>query len=272
MSEVIYGIQQSQPVDVANYLKSRARKLTPITNIALRSHVVLSPPASLSAGVYLVIDEAYSFNNRRLLDGRYLRYAEINAWIFGLGIGNDAFKLNTGKQELRDLGYSELSDVQNITNASVLSAATGYPLNDLNNAGFQYAYQIKFLAGTGTIYGGDASPVLDAPADGNEYVRVNNSWQIVGGGGAVEMGGVMTSSIIPDTNAAYDLGSAEYKIRHLYLSDTTIYTDSGKLSVGVSGEEQTGGDKIVNSAELKSIAEASTSFEDFKTRIVNHNF
>lgn len=34
---------------------------------------------------------------------------------------------------------------------------------------------------------------------------------------------VMQSSMIPDTNAAYDLGSAEYKIRHLYLSDNSLY-------------------------------------------------
>ena len=29
--------------------------------------------------------------------------------------------------------------------------------------------------------------------------------------------------IIPDTNAAYDLGSAEYKIRHLFLSDNSLW-------------------------------------------------
>jgi hypothetical protein len=34
---------------------------------------------------------------------------------------------------------------------------------------------------------------------------------------------VMKTSIIPDTNAAYDIGSAEYKIRHLYLSDNSVY-------------------------------------------------
>ena len=32
-----------------------------------------------------------------------------------------------------------------------------------------------------------------------------------------------------NTNAAYDLGSAEYKIRHLFLSDNTIYSDSGTM-------------------------------------------
>ena len=30
----------------------------------------------------------------------------------------------------------------------------------------------------------------------------------------------LKKSIIPENNAAFDLGSAEYKIRHLYLSDT----------------------------------------------------
>ena len=38
-----------------------------------------------------------------------------------------------------------------------------------------------------------------------------------------DMGGTMTDHILPDTNAAYDLGNAEYKIRHLFLSDNSMY-------------------------------------------------
>ncbi len=38
-----------------------------------------------------------------------------------------------------------------------------------------------------------------------------------------DMGGTMTAHIIPDTNDAYDLGNAEYKIRDAYISDSTIY-------------------------------------------------
>lgn len=41
--------------------------------------------------------------------------------------------------------------------------------------------------------------------------------------GSVDMGGTMTSHIIPDTNSQYDLGSAEYKIRHLFLSSNSMY-------------------------------------------------
>ena len=33
----------------------------------------------------------------------------------------------------------------------------------------------------------------------------------------------MTGSIIPDANAQHDLGSAERKIRHLFLSDNSLY-------------------------------------------------
>ena len=52
----------------------------------------------------------------------------------------------------------------------------------------------------------------------------------VSGSGSV--GGTMTSSIIPDANAQYDLGSAEYKIRHLYLSDNSLYLgDSAQITM-----------------------------------------
>ena len=46
------------------------------------------------------------------------------------------------------------------------------------------------------------------------------------------MGGAMTAHIIPDTNAAYDLGNAEYKIRHLFLSDNSLWVgDQHKISI-----------------------------------------
>lgn len=35
---------------------------------------------------------------------------------------------------------------------------------------------------------------------------------------------------IPDTNSVYDIGSAEYKIRHLYLSSNSVFIGDNKLS------------------------------------------
>ena len=44
-----------------------------------------------------------------------------------------------------------------------------------------------------------------------------------GGGSGSGVSGTMTGHVIPDTNAAYDLGNAEFKIRHLFLSDNSLW-------------------------------------------------
>ena len=51
----------------------------------------------------------------------------------------------------------------------------------------------------------------------------------IGASGTVSM----KAHIIPDTNAAYDLGNAEYKIRHLFLSDNSMWLGNRtRMSVG----------------------------------------
>ena len=50
-----------------------------------------------------------------------------------------------------------------------------------------------------------------------------NSGTATGFASSGDMGGTMTANIIPDTDNAYDLGSAEFKIRDAYISDNTIY-------------------------------------------------
>ena len=49
----------------------------------------------------------------------------------------------------------------------------------------------------------------------------------------------MKGHIIPDTNAAYDLGNAEYKIRHLFLSDNSLWIgDDHKVDVAADGKKR----------------------------------
>jgi hypothetical protein len=79
----------------------------------------------------------------------------------------------------------------------------------------------------------------------------------------------MTGHMIPDTNAAYDLGNAEYKIRHLFLSDNTIYSDSGTMKVA---QHQSGGTpqtptKLMTFAQIKQIAAASPDYAAFQAAI-----
>ena len=53
------------------------------------------------------------------------------------------------------------------------------------------------------------------------------------------MGGTMTDHIIPDTNAVYDLGNAEKKIRHLFLSDNSLWVGDDHKDSTSGGKKKT---------------------------------
>jgi len=58
------------------------------------------------------------------------------------------------------------------------------------------------------------------------------SWADAAAGGAAAASSfTFDASLIPDTNSVYDLGSAEKKIRHLYLSNNSIKFEGGDLNV-----------------------------------------
>ncbi len=86
----------------------------------------------------------------------------------------------------------------------------------------------------------------------------------IGGQGTVSM----RASIIPDTNAAYDIGSAEYKIRDLYLDSGSIHTPSGNNLSFYGGNLTWGGDDVIMLQDLKDMMANATSFEDFKNAIM----
>ena len=71
----------------------------------------------------------------------------------------------------------------------------------------------------------------------NAYYADGTSSQWVGisgssGGGSGGFNGVMDDHMIPTTNDTYDIGSAEYKIRDLYVSDNSLWIgDDHKVSV-----------------------------------------
>jgi len=67
----------------------------------------------------------------------------------------------------------------------------------------------------------------DGTYEGSELVMDTDSYnftqsQLTTSIDPLSLAGTMTGHIIPNQNAAYDLGSAEYKIRHLFLSDNSI--------------------------------------------------
>ena len=80
----------------------------------------------------------------------------------------------------------------------------------------------------------------------------------------------MTGHFIPDTNAAYDLGNAEYKIRHLFLSDNTMYIQGDFLKVAQhnSGGSAQSPSYLIPLAKLKDALNASNDYEAFKAAII----
>ena len=80
----------------------------------------------------------------------------------------------------------------------------------------------------------------------------------------------MTGHMIPDTNAVYDLGNAEYKIRHLFLSDNTMYFQGDFLKVAQHnsvGSAQSPS-YLIPLAKLKDALNASNDYEAFKAAII----
>ena len=80
----------------------------------------------------------------------------------------------------------------------------------------------------------------------------------------------LTGHIIPTTNAAYDLGNAEYKIRHLFLSDNTLYYEGDFLKVAQhnNGGAAQAPSYLIPLAKLKDALNASADFEAFKQAII----
>ena len=81
---------------------------------------------------------------------------------------------------------------------------------------------------------------------GHGYFAHNGNWVKLANhselGTATAANFTFNASIIPDTNAAYDLGSAEYKVRHLFLSDNSIKFGDAEIPLSVNeGDLEFGG-------------------------------
>ena len=76
--------------------------------------------------------------------------------------------------------------------------------------------------------------------------------------------------LIPNVNAAYDIGNAEYKVRHLFLSDNTLYYEGSFLKVAQhdAGGSAGAASYLIPLAKLKDALNASGDYEAFKNAIL----
>ena len=111
------------------------------------------------------------------------------------------------------------------------------------------------------LTGNSSIAITDTGTDGNIAFNTDGTdrWKITSGG-----------HIIPYTNAAFDIGNAEYKVRHLFLSDNTLYFEGSFLKVAQhdnGGSAQTAS-YLIPLAKLKDTLNASADYEAFKTAIL----
>lgn len=127
----------------------------------------------------------------------------------------------------------------------------------------------------------DASPILSPTSmtSGSNSIAVTSTRSTVTGplrvtgtlSGQTSNNRITYSShFIPDTNAAYDLGNAEYKVRHLFLSDNTLYYEGDFLKVAQhnSGGSAQSASYLIPLAKLKDALNASANYEAFKAAIL----
>ena len=100
----------------------------------------------------------------------------------------------------------------------------------------------------------------------------------IGGGGGGSYGDTDVEALfqsysfhlLPSVNAQYDIGSAEFKIRHLYLSQSTLYYEGDFLKVAQhnSGGAAQAPSYMIPLAKLKEALNASIDYEAFKAAII----
>ena len=125
MADRIYGIQQSQPQDVASYFKqvrsSRDASQQLVQNIFLVSKI--GPSARATDGYDLIFGDRVAFYDTPLSDGRTLRYGKIDLFVVGHGTVG-AFDLNAALDLLASSGYSHVDQISTGNTKAGLLALT----------------------------------------------------------------------------------------------------------------------------------------------------
>ena len=130
------------------------------------------------------------------------------------GVVSGILENPTSAQGVSDNAFSALSGYATGL-SGVLNEATGVITGDINT-----------LSGIITGITGDVDEISGFLKDLDISAHYSNSDV------ANYLSGSLDTHIIPIQNSTYDIGSAEYKIRHLYLSSNSLYIGGGE---GVTG-------------------------------------
>ena len=148
-----------------------------------------------------------------------------NGWtcIAGDSIGVNQWMIYSDDDNCWQLGPATDIDLSAYALKTELNALSG--LVDQNATGIVV---ISGLIGSGIPSGLVEYSTGLAIRHGNTEVSVNE----VSGNSVIDLTNwkIKDGHFIPNSNANFDLGNAEYKVRHLFLSDNSIYMGEGNLS------------------------------------------
>ena len=158
----------------------------------------------------------------------------------------------------------------NILGSSGISTASGIGLSIGNISTNNWQCEISGTNGNivskgditcnSLLTGNSSIAITDTGTDGTITFATdaNARWEITSAG-----------HILPKDHETYDIGSADKKVRHLFLSDNTIYSETGVIKVAdhPSGGAAGTAKVLLDIAKLQTAAAASADFEAFKTAI-----
>ena len=192
MADPIYGLQQSQPRDVYDYMRANAKKLNLVgrfSYLPLLKQKAEIGLVGLNDGLEFIISDSVRYIDQKLMDGRTRRYAIIRAYSLAYGTYSEPESAEV-LTEIKRLGYEELDVLQQLTTPAAISLSLGIPISAFGSSILSHADFVEFRAGAPT-YRDEETTVADAPHDGNPYSRVDGEWIQSVGIGDID-GGIAT--------------------------------------------------------------------------------
>jgi hypothetical protein len=227
MADRIYGIQQGQPADVADFFRSRNR----VTDLPLVEHIYevatlknnATKPRATDGYDLIFGDEVEQYVDN-LADGRQRVYSKIHLYVVGHGTVA-GFDTNVGLEKLAAAGYTEVDNLASGTDKATLLLLTGEADNgqydDLDN-------WIHFtLKAGGPRYIGQPESIVDAPS-GADYIRRDGEWT------ALDLSPYDTISSV-DSKIAAAVGSTFTGRQILTTSDANVFADGEHATADPSG-------------------------------------
>jgi hypothetical protein len=190
-----------------------------------------------------------------------------------LAAGELIFVTNTNRLYIGNGTTNGGVPVTDYTDEQARDAVAPMLVNGTHNA-ISFVYDDALDKVNATVNLSDYQGVIKAAAFNGSVVANDSSLLIDGNTGKFNLSGRVGTDIIPDTNVAYDLGSATYRFRDLYLSGSSIKLGSATITatgtavnlpagstIGGSAIGMAGGDLNVNVVANDSTVIVNTTTE-----------